>query len=80
MDIPAFLAAKGLSQEAFAKQLGVSQGLVWQWLSGKTRITAERAKEIEDATEGAVTRQDLRPDIFGPVVPPTAPAEPARAA
>lgn len=38
--------------------------LVWQWVNGKTRITAERAKQIEEATQGAVNRRDVRPDIF----------------
>lgn len=45
--------------------LGVSQGLVWQWLNGKTRITAERALDIEQKTSGSVSRYELRPDVFG---------------
>lgn len=64
MDIPAYLKKHELSQEQFATFLGVSQGLVWQWIAGKTRITAERAKEIERKTGGEITRHDLRPDIF----------------
>ena len=59
---------KNGGQTQFGKVLGVSQGLVWQWLEGKTRITAERALEIERATSGKVTRHDLRPDIFGPML------------
>ena len=70
MNISKYLETKGLSQEVFAKQIGVSQGLVWQWLGGRTRITAERAVELEKKTGGEITRYDLRPDIFG-----TAPAE-----
>lgn len=65
MDIRAYLEKHHLSQGQFSKQIGVSQGLIWQWLEGKTRITAERAKEIEEKTGGEITRQDLRPDIFG---------------
>jgi len=64
MKISAYLEKHKLSQEQFAKLLGVSQGLVWQWLEGKTRITAERAKEIEGKTRGEITRHDLRPDLF----------------
>ncbi len=64
MDIPAYLAAKDLSQEEFAKQIGVSQGLVWQWIGGRTRITAERAVEIEEKTHGEIRRHELRPDLF----------------
>lgn len=71
MDIRSYLAAKQLSQDQFAKLAGVSQGLVWQWLNGRTTITAERAIALEKVTAGEVTRYDLRPDIFG-----EAPAQP----
>lgn len=60
------------TQEAFAETLEVSQGLVHQWLNwlaGRkkhaTKITAERAVQIEAATDGKVTKAELRPDIFG---------------
>lgn len=53
-------------QSALARQLSISQGLVWQWLNGKQAVTAERCVAIESATEGAITRHDLRPDVFGP--------------
>lgn len=56
---------KKTTQQALASQLGVTQGLVSQWVRGETQITAERALEIEAATGGQVTRQELRPDIFG---------------
>lgn len=64
MKLSTYLEKQGLSQEAFAKSIGVSQGLVWQWLDGRTRITAERAIEIEKKTGGAITRRDLRPDLY----------------
>lgn len=72
MDIRTYREEQGLSQAEFAARFSpplapVSQGLVWQWESGRQRVTAERAIEIETATNGAVTRHDLRPDIFGPV-------------
>jgi DNA-binding transcriptional regulator YdaS (Cro superfamily) len=53
------------SQTSLARRIGVSQGLVYQWVSGRTRITAERALQIESATEGKVSRHETRPDIFG---------------
>lgn len=65
MDLSAFVEKHG-GQTEVAKLLGVSQGLVWQWLCGRTRVTAERAIEIEKKTGDQVTRHDLRPDIFGP--------------
>lgn len=64
MNIPAYLEKHDLTQEQFAKKLGVSQGLVWQWINGETRVTPDRAKAIEKKTAGEITRQDLRPDIW----------------
>lgn len=65
MNLRDYLADQGISQQEFASRLGVTQGLVWQWLRGRTRISAERAVQIERATNQAVTRCDLRPDVFG---------------
>lgn len=64
MNLAEYLEDTKTSQDAFAEKLGVTQGLVWQWLSGRTRITPERAKQIELATGGAVSRRELRPDVF----------------
>jgi DNA-binding transcriptional regulator YdaS (Cro superfamily) len=58
---------KKTTQDEFAKAAGVSQGLISQWLSGTTSITAENAVKIERITKGAVTRQELRPDIFNEI-------------
>lgn len=63
MDLKSYL--ENTTQTALAESLGVSQGLVHQWVKGLTRITAERCVEIEDVTSGEVTRYDLRPDLFG---------------
>lgn len=70
--LQSYLEKHGLSQEDFAQKFTprVSQGLVWQWLQWLedpkkgTRITAERAKEIETITQGQVTRHELRPDLY----------------
>lgn len=64
MNLASFAKIHG--QTGAARILGVSQGLVWQWLNGETKVTAERAIDIEGKTAGAITRHDLRPDIFGP--------------
>lgn len=64
MNIQAYLRKHTLTQEDFAQKLGCSQGLIWQWINGRTRITAEWAKEIERKTKGEVPRHELRPDIF----------------
>lgn len=52
------------SQVALARKLNVSPQAVGQWVAGITRITAERAIQIERATGGAVTRAEIRPDLF----------------
>lgn len=38
----------GLSQEAIARQIGVTQGIVWRWEKGIDEITADRAVIIEE--------------------------------
>jgi len=55
---------KNTSQDAFAQAIGVSQGLVSHWVTGRTRIPAERVLTIEAATDGKVTRHELRPDLY----------------
>lgn len=64
MQLQEFLALPGNTQQSLATSLGVTQSLVHQWVSGKTRITGERARDIEAATGGQVRRHDLRPDLF----------------
>lgn len=51
------------SRARLARQLGVTGEAVRKWQH--TRVPAERCIDIERATEGVVTRQDLRPDLFG---------------
>ena len=44
--------------------VGVSRASVYFWLAGRS-ISPEIAVRIEAASGGAVTRADLRPDLFG---------------
>lgn len=67
-----WLSQPGRSQQALAARMGVSQGLISQhlnWLEGKdknaTRVSGERALAYERATEGAVPKHLIRPDLFG---------------
>lgn len=54
-------------QRGLATQLGkliaVNASLISQWASGARQIPAERCPEIEKATNGAVTCEELRPDV-----------------
>lgn len=65
MKLHEYLKYKKTTQQAFAERLGVTQGLVSQWIQGRTTITPLKARAIEDATNGLVTRYMLRPDVFG---------------
>jgi DNA-binding transcriptional regulator YdaS (Cro superfamily) len=51
------------SQTELARRCGVMQQHVWKWRNSLNRIPAERAVAIEAATSGAVTVEQLRPDV-----------------
>lgn len=54
------------SQALLAKAIGVKQPAISHWLHRDKNIPAEYAIKIERATNGAVTRYELRPDIYPP--------------
>lgn len=62
-------------QSELARRIGgeVKQAHVWHWInkSGGS-VPAEHCRAIEEATEGKITRYELRPDVFGPA--PSAPS------
>ena len=62
MDIMTYLDTKQITQSAFASSLGISPGLVYQWVKGLRPIAPGQCVAIERLTEGAVTRRDLRTD------------------
>ena len=51
-------------QTALAKKVKVSQRAVWNWLNRQKSVPAERVLSIEKATDGEVSRHDLRPDLY----------------
>jgi len=51
-------------QSALARALGVKQGHVWHWLNKSGRCPAEHVLTVETATSGAVSRHQLRPDLY----------------
>lgn len=53
-------------QTALANKIGepVKQAHVWNWLNRDGVVPAEHVLKIEAATDGAVTRHELRPDIY----------------
>lgn len=56
---------KAGSQQALAAAIGVSQQQVSYLMTKARRIPAEIAIAVERATGGEVSRNELRPDIFG---------------
>lgn len=64
MNLRTFIASGRMTQTELARAVGVSPGMVWQWINQYRRIAAEKVLAIEAATGGAVTRHDLRPDIY----------------
>lgn len=58
-------AAVGGKNVDLARLLGISPAAISQW----ARVPYKRALQIEARTEGQVTREELRPDLFGCGVP-----------
>lgn len=52
------------TQKKLAAACGVTQPAVHKWLNGST-VKAEYAIAIELATNRAVLREDIRPDLWG---------------
>jgi len=50
------------SQSELARRIGVKQQNIWSWLNRP--VPAEFVIPIERATDGQVTRHELRPDIY----------------
>lgn len=61
------------SQAALARACGYSRSGINLVLHGRRQVTAELAVAVERATGGEVTRVALRPDLFRPMRPPSAP-------
>ena len=58
----AIAAAGGIS--ALAREAGVSRQAIYYWQQGKRQMSVEAAIAVEHATNRAVLREELRPDIF----------------
>lgn len=53
------------SKAAMAKKLGITKTWMSLLVSGRQKCSPELALKIEQETQGKVTREDLRPDLFG---------------
>lgn len=64
MDISRYAKANG-GFPKLARALGRNAEFLRQIAKGRRRPSPETAIQIEAATNGAVTREELRPDVFG---------------
>ena len=80
MDLITYFAKCHGAQAALARALGVPQSLPSAWAATdsrkRRRVPIERCCAIEVATEGAVTRRDLRPDDWHLIWPELAESAP----
>lgn len=65
MNIKTYLSENGVTQSEFADLLGVTQGAVHQWTKPGNKVSPKRAIQISRLTEGKLSKETLRPDIFG---------------
>ncbi|SEI41923.1 transcriptional regulator [Paraburkholderia diazotrophica] len=65
----AIAAAEVGGFKALAEKLGVTKGAVHQWMSPGRKVPIEHCTPIEQATNGIVTRQMLRPDDWQSIWP-----------
>lgn len=83
MNLSEYRKSVGLSQAKLAELMTLAgfpttQALVSQWEAGVVRLSAERCAQIEQISNGQVTRAELRPDLFG-ALPDMRSAEAVRA-
>lgn len=64
MQLHDYLKSEKVSQAKLARRVGVTQGMVWQWLRGVRRVSAEKVLALEEATFGKVSRYEIRPDLY----------------
>jgi DNA-binding transcriptional regulator YdaS (Cro superfamily) len=66
MNLSTYIADMEVRQR-LADQCGTTPAYLWQIATGwrSRKASFDLAKKIEAATDGAVTRYELRPDVFG---------------
>lgn len=62
MNLNQYLIKNKILARQFASEIGVQPPLLSQWRTNERRVPLDRCVAIETATQGQVTRKDLRPD------------------
>ena len=52
-------------QGSLAEALGLSNSMISQCKKGNRKLSPSKSRLAEKLTKGAVTKEQLRPDIFG---------------
>ncbi|MGT2453756.1 YdaS family helix-turn-helix protein [Cupriavidus basilensis] len=58
-----------MSAAELARKVGLAPTVVYQWRAGIRPVPVDRCAAVERATDGAVTRKDLRPDDWQEIWP-----------
>lgn len=64
MELAKYLSDAPMTKAEFARSIGVSDALLYQWLNGIRPVAASHCQAIEDATHKKVTRKELRPKDY----------------
>ena len=68
MKLLEYVKTRGTQRELAAK-LSITPVLISQWANESRPVPPERCVELERATDGVVTRQDLRPEDWQRIWP-----------
>jgi DNA-binding transcriptional regulator YdaS (Cro superfamily) len=63
MTLSEFFAQGRGAQAQLSKAMGIPAPMLSGWASGARRVPAEKCPTIEQATNGSVRCEDLRPDV-----------------
>ena len=64
MNISQYITQNGMTQLEFGRKIGKTQAAVSHYINGQRKIDPILARSIEKTTNGDITAEDLRPDIF----------------
>lgn len=74
MNLKDYLSTPTVNRSEFARAVGVSPAVAYQWETNRRPVPVERCFAVERATKGVVTRRDLRPDDWHLIWPELATA------
>jgi DNA-binding transcriptional regulator YdaS (Cro superfamily) len=69
MNLPTYLQKPGINKAAFAREIGVSNAMLYQFETGRRPVAHKYGAAIERASGGLVTRQELFPDEWKRIWP-----------